>query len=368
MPETLHADVQAQLEAFNTRRELLFEVPQFNLYLTNGATRTFNGQTYTHRPFDLRGSVSRSANGSTNRASLRFLNSDGWWAGYVNRPDFPGAAASLVVIFPDSLVAGDATSSTKYHVPMRGRISNVRRSLDLSLDIVGQDDARPALYRTAGPMCEYNFGDEDCQAARTEASVTVFDSGANWLRFAEALSTTFDFWRAAEVRCETVADTSRNININDSRLCIGYVGDQVTGSDIAVDATANTYTSGSSGFDEDHYANGDLVYISGFSNAGNNGVKTVVSCTSSVLTVEDTDGDLVDEAAGASVTVDGRVVRLDYTFEVQPDTDDTFTLVESCDQTRPDCEDRKNNVLNFGGFPNSTQEIYPLSPKIKRVT
>lgn len=365
MPETLNASVAAQIAAASTARELLLALPHYSLYLTSGATRTFNGQVWTHRPFELTSRVSRSGDGSTARAPLRLLNVDGWWAGYLNRPDFSGTPAVLYAIFPATLVAGDATTSAKYHVLSRGRVSNVRRELDVMLDIVGQDDGRPAIHRACAPTCGYNYGDDDCTLTRTEADVTVAESGTNWLRFDEALSTTFDFWREAAVRGLTVDDTARNINVDDARLCQRYVGVQVSGTDLSAAASDDSYNSGAAAFVVANYQAGDKVYVSGFATAGNNGVKTVVSCTTAKLIVEEA---LTNESAGPSVTVDGRVVLLDYGFEVQPGADDTFRLIESCDQTLPDCDERKGNKVNFGGFEKATQEIYPLTPKVKQIS
>jgi hypothetical protein len=79
------------------------------------------------------------------------------------------------------------------------------------------------------------------------------------------------------------------------------------GSDVTVAQTGSTYTSAATiNFGTSGLLPGMKVRVAGFTDPANNGIKTVVTATAGVLTVEET---LADEAAGDSVTFDVECVR-----------------------------------------------------------
>lgn len=78
-------------------------------------------------------------------------------------------------------------------------------------------------------------------------------------------------------------------------MAVPYVG---TG--LAFDATAKTITRASGGWMTDGYVAGASIYISGSSNTGNNGTKTISTITNTVITTSES---LTDESAGTAVTV-----------------------------------------------------------------
>ncbi len=72
-------------------------------------------------------------------------------------------------------------------------------------------------------------------------------------------------------------------------------------SDVTVAATAKTYTSAATDFEDFGIEVSDTVTWTGFANGGNNAALVVTAVSTTILTFGDASG-LVDEAAGASVT------------------------------------------------------------------
>lgn len=88
--------------------------------------------------------------------------------------------------------------------------------------------------------------------------------------------------------------------------------------------TTGTYTRSAGSFITDGFKIGDLVLVSGYVTAGNNGQRIVTGVTATVLSVYDPSSTMATEAAGPSVTilVDGKKLKVPSTGH----TNDSFTI------------------------------------------
>ena len=93
-------------------------------------------------------------------------------------------------------------------------------------------------------------------------------------------------------------------------------------------AGVSTFQRSTGSFVSDGFKAGDVISVSGFTDAANNGLFVLVSVTATVLTVEhfDEDGALVTEAEGDTVTI---LVKGQKTYvPTTGHTDDSFTVEE----------------------------------------
>ena len=78
---------------------------------------------------------------------------------------------------------------------------------------------------------------------------------------------------------------------------------------IAAVAAGNQFTDSANGFITAGIVVGQWIRTSGFSNSGNNGYFRVNTVTAGAITVDDPSNVIVDEAAGATVTIVGNMIR-----------------------------------------------------------
>ena len=111
---------------------------------------------------------------------------------------------------------------------------------------------------------------------------------------------------------------------------IKYIKTLNTGQDtIDVNATARTFTRSAGGYSYNGFMAGDQIITSGFTNAGNNTVKTIQTVTDTVITVTDGTG-LVNETGNGNEQIQ-RTYSL-YTMTYDGDTR-TFSSLSSAHET-----------------------------------
>lgn len=106
-----------------------------------------------------------------------------------------------------------------------------------------------------------------------------------------------------------------------------FAAGSTTGSVITISATSTTYVRSGGSFVTDGFNVGDVVNVTGFTTAGNNGLSLITAMSATVLTVSALAGQTKGtEAAGNSVTVLGKGKKT-Y-VPATGHTDDSFTFEE----------------------------------------
>lgn len=95
---------------------------------------------------------------------------------------------------------------------------------------------------------------------------------------------------------------------------------------IDVVASAGTFTRGAGDFVADGFVIGQRINISGFTDPGNNTIKTILTVTNSVITVTDNSG-LVDESGGGNEEINVIVTMIGRGGQVAMTSDDLRTLI-----------------------------------------
>lgn len=102
-----------------------------------------------------------------------------------------------------------------------------------------------------------------------------------------------------EISCGTYEDL-----IAAALRASAWTAGSTTGAVIVIAAdNAGTYTRSTGSFVSDGFKVGDLVTVSGFTDAGNNGTRRITALTATVMTVAIGDTPMTDEAEGDSVTI-----------------------------------------------------------------
>ena len=106
-----------------------------------------------------------------------------------------------------------------------------------------------------------------------------------------------------------------------------FAAGATTGAVIVLSSTATTIVRSSGSFVTDGFKVGDVINVTGFTDAGNNGLSLITAMTTTILTVSSLAGQTrTIEAAGDTVTV---LVKGKKTFVPQTGhTDDSFTIEE----------------------------------------